>query len=226
MTSVHLSQLALDSRSPAVLNDLGSPSEMHKTLWRGFPNADAGGPGRVIFRVDLPEPSTPHGPVVLVQSEQQPDWSALPCGYLAEPARSKPLSYDGLVSTGETLRFRLLANPTKKVRVEGKKNGNRYGLLKEADQIAWLVRKGEAGGFAVDFGSLLVTPLGMLPSRPARPMRSVQSAMKGQPTWLAVRYTGLLRVTDAKALAATLTAGIGSAKAFGFGLLSVAPVGY
>ena len=226
MTAVHLSQLSLNARSQEVLNDLGSPSEMHKTLWRAFPDADAGGPGRVIFRVDLPEPSTPHGAIVLVQSERQPEWSALPSGYLSEPAQSKPISYDGLVSIGETLRFRLLANPTKKVRVEGKKNGSRHGLLKEADQIAWLVRKGEAGGFAVDVSSLLVTPLGMLPALPTRPMRSVKSATKGQPTWLAVRYTGLLRVTDAEALASTLTAGIGSAKAFGFGLLSVAPVGY
>ena len=43
-------------------------------------------------------------------------------------------------------------------------------------------------------------------------------------THLAVRFDGFLRVTDAGAFRETLTRGIGSGKAYGFGLLSVAPV--
>ena len=38
------------------------------------------------------------------------------------------------------------------------------------------------------------------------------------------RFDGILEVTDPAAFAATIAAGIGPAKAFGFGLLSVAPV--
>ena len=38
-------------------------------------------------------------------------------------------------------------------------------------------------------------------------------------------YEGLLSVRDPQALIAALTAGIGSGKAFGFGLLSLAPAG-
>ena len=37
-------------------------------------------------------------------------------------------------------------------------------------------------------------------------------------------YEGILEVTDAEAFAKTLAAGIGPAKAYGFGLLSVAPI--
>jgi hypothetical protein len=43
-------------------------------------------------------------------------------------------------------------------------------------------------------------------------------------THLAVLFEGLLRVTDKDAFLETLTHGIGPAKAFGFGLLSVAAV--
>jgi len=42
-------------------------------------------------------------------------------------------------------------------------------------------------------------------------------------THVAVVFEGLLRVTDANAFQETLIHGIGSAKAFGFGLVSVAP---
>lgn len=42
-------------------------------------------------------------------------------------------------------------------------------------------------------------------------------------THLAVRFDGLLRITDANAFRETLACGIGPGKAFGFGLLSVAP---
>ena len=43
-------------------------------------------------------------------------------------------------------------------------------------------------------------------------------------THLAVRFDGLLRVTDAGDFRETLICGIGPGKAYGFGLLSIAPV--
>jgi hypothetical protein len=42
---------------------------------------------------------------------------------------------------------------------------------------------------------------------------------------LAVRFDGVLAVTDVVQFAATLEAGIGSGKGLGFGLLSLAPCG-
>jgi CRISPR system Cascade subunit CasE len=44
-----LSRLILDSRDPQDRRDLARPYEMHRTLWRAFPDDD---PGRVLFRVD------------------------------------------------------------------------------------------------------------------------------------------------------------------------------
>jgi CRISPR system Cascade subunit CasE len=43
-------------------------------------------------------------------------------------------------------------------------------------------------------------------------------------THFAVVFDGLLRVTDTGAFTETLVHGLGSAKAFGFGLLSIAPI--
>lgn len=39
---------------------------------------------------------------------------------------------------GQMLSFRLLANPTKKLKADGRKNGIRVGLVTEEERLAWL----------------------------------------------------------------------------------------
>src|ERR1019366_6177883 len=78
-----LSRLVLNSHDPQVRCDLARPYEMHRTLWRAFPDGD---PGRVLFRVDTDRTGAP--PVILVQSDFRPDWQRLaerPSRYLLAP---------------------------------------------------------------------------------------------------------------------------------------------
>jgi CRISPR system Cascade subunit CasE len=207
---MYLSKLELNSGAGcrALLRDLASPYEMHRTILRAFPSADAGGPGRVLFRV---EPTRPGDPVVLVQSDKPPDWSALAGipGYLStppEPAKELVLA----LRPGQRLCFRLRANPTVK------REGKRLGLLDAAAQQQWLLRKGSAGGFRpVDF---VTCRAGRRVSPPAG------AAHLRQQTHFSVDFEGILEVTDPQCFTQTIAAGIGSAKAFGFGMLSVAPV--
>jgi CRISPR system Cascade subunit CasE len=206
---MHLSKLILNP-SPAarqVLRDLASPYEMHRTILRAFPSHDDGGPGRVLFRLEPPTPDQP--PVVLVQSDKPPKWDALDAlpGYLLS---AEVKQFDPGLPTGRKLRFRLRANPTVK------RDGKRHGLLDDQAQFAWLIRKGQASGFhPMDF---TVRRSGNLTSR-----RSSDDGPSRQ-THLAVDYEGILEVTDAEAFTKALAAGIGPAKAFGFGLLSIAPI--
>ena len=206
---MYLSKLTL-SPSPGckqLLRDLSSPYEMHRTIMRAFPSREDGGPGRVLFRVEPTRPGS--SPVVLVQSEKQPDWSHVDAiaGYLARPAEAKPL--DLVFREGQQLRFRLRANVTTK------RDGKRHGLFREEDQRAWLHRKGESGGFE---------PAGFVLQRAQRAVsRPVPPAKPKSQTHLGVDFEGVLRVTDSEKLLDVLTAGIGPAKAYGFGLLSVAP---
>jgi CRISPR system Cascade subunit CasE len=203
---MYLSKLSLNPQpnARAVQRDLASPYELHRTIMRAFPGQDAGGPGRVLFRLETTRAGEP--PVVLVQSEKQPDWSPLrqQSGYLWEPPKSKELALQ--FRPGQRLRFRLRANPTVKRWAEGK----RHGLLREEDQRNWLVRKAARCGFR-------------LPDFVVRSSRRVVSGSgKNSPTHLAVDYEGILEVTDPAAFLEALAAGIGPAKGFGFGLLSVA----
>lgn len=202
-----LSKLTLLPRSRQVLRDIASPYDLHRTIMRGFPSRDAGGPGRVLHRLEPARDGQP--PVVLVQSDKAPDWSALEAldGYLLDVA-VKP--YQPALRPGQKLQFRLRANPT--VRREGK----RHGLLRPEDQLQWFHRKALQGGFQ---------PLGVTLCRQERLVsrKKDHAGQMIQPVHLGVDFQGTLQVTDAQLFAAALAGGVGAAKGYGFGLLSVAP---
>lgn len=200
---MYLSRLVPNPRSSAVRRDLADPYDMHRTLLRAFTDME-----RILWRVDR----LANRPVVLVQTGVEPNWDALReqyPDYLLRAAEMK--TYEPSVSTGQVLRFRLRANPTVK-----KEGGKRVGVGGEEGQADWLCRrKAERGGFQVDQGSLLITYEGLVMAHrdEANPM-----------AFASVRFDGVLTVTDAGLMISAIERGIGSAKAFGFGLLSVARI--
>jgi CRISPR system Cascade subunit CasE len=196
-------------------------------------------PTLVLFRVDPDR--TGARTVILVQSDFRPQWQRLEergTHYLLVPPELK--EFQPSFTRGQRLRFRLRANPTKKVfslskaerlagtgGVEGKtKNGRRLALLREEEQIAWLLQKGKHGGFRI--------PGEWLPREDGRkvpnfrvdliPEGWVRCGKDGYSDgrFFAVRFEGVLEVTDPEQLRQSVADGIGSAKGFGFGLLSLA----
>lgn len=203
---MHLSRLTFNPRSRQARRDLAHPYELHRSLLQAFPGADQGGPGRILWRLETDRESGREGVSVLVQSHHRPCWEPLAArpGYLLCAPESKPLQLH--IHPGQRLRFRLRANPTVK------RDGKRLGLRQGEEQRAWLQRKADAGGFSIDGVRLVDEGL----------VRMRKGAGGTTMTLCAVRFDGLLVVTEANAFRDTLAAGIGSAKAFGFGLLSVA----
>jgi CRISPR system Cascade subunit CasE len=204
---MYLTQLLLNPRCRSVRKDLSDPYDLHRTILRAFPDAKDGGPGRVLYRVELPrgEPRF----VVLVQSDVVPDWSRLEVDsdYLLRPPAIKP--FDPAFAAGQRLAFRVRANPTVK------RDGKRRPLLDEDQQRAWLDRKGAEAGFHVVRAE--VSPEGA--SCGHKPAEGSTLVL----THHAVRFDGVLAVTEPQQLRQALRSGIGSAKGFGFGLLSLAP---
>lgn len=235
-----LSRLMLDTRHRTVQRDLGNVHQLHRTVLRAFPQAPEGVQARehfgLLYRVE-PVDHTPGLIRLLVQSNTQPDWSTLPARYLGpapdergNPAiRSVEVEYTR-IHNGDHLIFRLRANPTKRLsnRTPGREDtllGKRVALLREDDQLEWLARKGEQHGFR-----LLTTNID--PTVPSVQV-SVQAAERGRRpdpqrerphplTFGAVLFNGHLEVTNADQFRSALADGIGSGKAFGFGLLSIA----
>jgi CRISPR system Cascade subunit CasE len=209
-----------------------------------------------LFRID---PQPVGNAVILVLSAIKPDWDYAfhnADHFLAAPPQTK--EYNPSFTVGQRFKFRLTANPTKKISTipkqrwiamsqeeqdevktrHGKRvpvpssreiNEWRAGHPEEDPRIfihekliEWLSRwrpmKGGRpadSGFAIDPKSTLVQPGYVYMNKEG----------KGQGKRLRLaRYNGSLTVTDPDAFIQTLISGIGPAKAFGFGLLSIAPM--
>lgn len=202
---MHLTRLRLDLRSAQARRDLSDAYQMHRTLTRAFAADASSHPERFLWRL---EASATDGsqPVVLVQSASSANWLALKAlpNYLKGEPETKTYAPERLVQADADYRFRLLANPTVT------RNEKRYGLAGEDEQLAWLSRQGNRHGFEVR--AALVTSSDMARMRKAESRVQVQRAC----------FEGVLRVTDSASLLQAIESGIGPAKAFGCGLLSLA----
>ncbi len=173
-----------------------------------------GAEGGFLFRI---EPQGQGRAVVLVQSAVEPDWeyAFLNARHLLA-ASPQVKVFAPQLEAGERLRFRLRANPTRKLSRgrTGKPTGLRVGLYTLEEQLVWLERKAEAGGFRLITCEVIAEGQ-VMASKPHTPQDSRMRL-------LSVLYDGTLEVGDPEILTTTLQAGLGSGKAFGFGLLSVA----
>lgn len=238
---MYLSKLTLNTRDRTVRRDLADCHAMHRMLLHAFgalPEGmtEARAHFGLLYRV---EPGRGQTAVLLAQSDALPTWTNLDrWSGACEATTPKPLDplYAGIMA-GQTLVFRLRANPTRKVETKSaadgtKCNGRRKIIATEDAQIEWLHRKGKMGdgGGQCGFDLLTVrTNPGVTDVRTVVGDR-VHGAWRGNdpknPWGLvfgSVIFEGRLRVTDADAFRAALRGGIGSGKAYGFGLLSVAP---
>jgi len=183
------------------------------------PRADKNG---FLFRID---PIPGGSPLITVQSACPPDWDyAFHNAQYLLRAKPQPMPYNPRFEPHQRLRFRLRANPTRRARkssrhpsghpVEPKWIGKRIPVLPDALQD-WLARRGTEGSFQV------AALTSVLPGY-------VYFNKTGQPgggqRLFSVLFEGVLELTDPEAFVNTLQTGIGPGKAYGFGLLSVAPV--
>ncbi len=212
-----LSKLNLDINCSQVKKDLANPYSMHRTILRAFPTPLPEGE-RVLFRI---ENIVDWGiPFVLVQSQTQSDWTKIekqyPAYFLEAP---KVKSLQSLqIKNGGLLRFRLRANPTKRVLYESTQHSQRISLFSEENRKQWLLRKSQTSGFSINPETLIIT------DAPYRTISIAKEDKTYKATINMVDYQGILQVTDLDALLTSLRQGIGPAKGLGCGLLSVARI--
>jgi CRISPR system Cascade subunit CasE len=175
----------------------------HQALWQAFPGMEA---RNFLYRVE------PHedGFLLYLLSEQEPEhlaWGR----WETKPVR------DGFLDSTH-YRFQLCANPTRRYVKDGQGNrfekSKRFVVADPAELKKWLLHKAEQGGFAVEEASLQISPPINQPF--------YKNGKKGNHR--RVEFRGLLKVTDRDQFKETFKKGIGSAKAFGFGLLVLQPI--
>jgi len=206
---LHLTQILVSYEDAVRLLRVRDTYDWHQRIWQAFGGRD-GQPRDFLIRVDRKEEAFR----VLILSHsppQKPDWCPTDCF----GTKSVPDDY----FSRPRYRFSLLANPTKKIRSnqEGArtKNGRRVPLTQREELITWLSRKAELGGFVIQMDSLRTIPRGR---------EFFHKDHRSHGTHTAVEFQGELVVTNPSQFRSTVAAGIGSAKAFGFGLLIIAPI--
>jgi CRISPR system Cascade subunit CasE len=222
---MHLSRLILNSHHHQVRRDLANLYDLHRTLMSAFPD-DLPEKERILFRIDA-DPRT-NVSTVLIQSHTAPNWTILQdrADYILPESQCPPRisanpvvkTFDLAITVSQTLAFRLRANPTVKHRRErddGKLRPVRDPLYREQDQRDWLARKGEQDGFRL----LRVTVIQEGNQLAWKPR---SGGGKRKLTHFAVRFDGVLQVTDPELLWSAVRRGVGPGKGLGFGLLSLA----
>lgn len=186
--------------------------QLHQALWSFFPGHENDNRG-FLFRVEHQQKGT--GTQILMQSMQKPDEN------INSPQLLAQRNYDINPCVGQRLRFRLRANPIKTIKDERKGIVTRKGktftrtvrvpLLNEEEQKDWLERKFQNW---TRLETLLIQPEPVLYFRKHKD----NCCGKIQP----VLFDGVMTIVDVQGFLEQLQKGIGPAKAFGCGLLSIA----
>ncbi len=221
-----------------------SPQAMHATVMGSHPTGVATDSTRVLWRLDR---ARNHELELFVVSPSEPDFTGL-----VEQAGWPTLAtwdttdYDRLLrrlTIGQRWQFRLTANPVRSRAVEGGRGRVTPNLSTDA-AVSWLQEKfgTAAAGMAPEVGWLLqrARPWGFdIPVKASGSpevtvtqrdiaqftRRTLEGARPSRDRVAITRtdFTGVLEVTDPALLKQALSQGMGRAKAYGCGLMTLAP---
>ncbi|GAA3592586.1 type I-E CRISPR-associated protein Cas6/Cse3/CasE [Klugiella xanthotipulae] len=208
---------------------LASPQAMHAAVLAGFPHPEATEAGRVLWRIDAED----HAVYLYIVSPGRPDLT-----HLVEQAgwpttetwtTQSYLPVLDRVQPGQRWAFRLTANPIRVLPpAPGEKRGKRMGHVTPLHQQEWLLQKSESNGFQLTtrvetdaLGATRTAVDGLLVGNQLTRRFDRESSSV---TLKTVTFDGVCEVTDRDRFVHALTRGIGPAKGYGCGLLTIAPV--
>ncbi|MER6738436.1 type I-E CRISPR-associated protein Cas6/Cse3/CasE [Streptomyces puniciscabiei] len=233
---MYLTRFRLNTARSGARRLLSSPQAMHAAVMSSFPHAlpTAEQAPRVLWRIDR---NASAEVLLFVVSPDRPDLTHLveQAGWPAAAASGTPgwqtYAYTPFLERlekGTTWNFRLTANPVHHARTRDGEPTKRTAHLTARHQLQWLLARQDAAGFHVlakpedrrrtehgDEHQLIV-----------RDQRNLDFGKRGAPgrvTLTTVTYDGRLQVTEPDALRRVLTSGLGKAKAYGCGLMTLAP---
>ncbi|WP_329309624.1 type I-E CRISPR-associated protein Cas6/Cse3/CasE [Streptomyces sp. NBC_01262] len=194
--------------------DLADRPGMHKTLMRLLTDPTGPNPrktGGLLFRLEAGL-----DPVLLVQTADLPDLTALPAGYGTADTRDLTPLLTALTH-GLPVRYRITAAPTAYRAspphpATGRRPRGTITSLQGPDALTWWQRRAAAAGLQLA-GQIEATP------------RPFPSPKRPAPFYRLTQFDGTATVTDPAALTTALHEGIGKGKAYGAGLLTLASAG-
>ena len=140
-----------------------------------------------------------------MQSQIEPDLQALPTGFAAKQTRSLD-GHLAALANGQVVHYRVVLNPVAKSRTKG----NSQRVIPASERAGWAAKRLAAIGL-----DLLASP-----SLSGLPARHITRAGQRIPIY-AIQVDGIGRVANVDLLSVALRNGVGPAKAWGCGLLTV-----
>ncbi|GAB2456912.1 type I-E CRISPR-associated protein Cas6/Cse3/CasE [Nocardioides hungaricus] len=220
LTRMHLNPARRGTRSL-----VASPQRLHAAVLSGFaPDVPIQSEqGRVLWRLDEGATSL----TLYIASPARPDLTHVveQAGWPTSPDPWQTLSLDPLrdrLAPGQRWAFRLTANPVRSASQPDGDRGKRYGHVTVAQQVEWLASRSSSWGF--DVGQPATGVTADVTSR--RRLNFERRTDGGQRTVTisTATYDGLLTVVDPASLRQAMGHGLGRAKGYGCGLLTLAPV--
>ncbi|KAB7789966.1 type I-E CRISPR-associated protein Cas6/Cse3/CasE [Bifidobacterium leontopitheci] len=226
-----ISRVPLNMARVSAQQLVASPYRMHAAVESAFPpdGVRSSDDGRILWRLDAL--TQDHGVWLYVVSPDAPDFTHIieqagwPTHMEWESKDYSPLL--SRIAVGQQWQFRLLANPVRKALADKGRRprengegivGKIQGHVTATQQRDWLIARADAHGFEIlldDNGDPSVTVSQRHQERFGREGKTV--------TLTTAMFDGRLQVTDADLFRRTLCHGLGRAKGFGCGLMTVAP---
>lgn len=212
---MYLSRIALNVKRRDTMKALASPQLMHGAVENSF----VGERQRNLWRTDWLEDTC----YLLVLSEGEPDFTNL-VKHFGCPNSTKSWEtkdYEPLMTRlkiGDSWRFRLRANPIRssfKEKDEPSGRGKVFAHVTQEQQRQWLFMRAEKCGFKLRENEFDVVHTEW------RKFPKNQNG-KHHVTLRTATFEGLLVISNLESFKQTLVTGIGRAKAYGCGLLTIA----
>lgn len=228
---MYLTRFRLNTARVGARRLLASPQILHAAVMSSFadipPSASTDDGPRVLWRIDNNNRAETY---LYIVGPAEPDLTHL-VEQAGWPTTGRWETHDygpflSRLAKGDRWAFRLTANPVHSIRRTSDEPTKVTAHVGPAHQMQWLLKRQESAGFNV----LEKAPQQrLIPDRDTHQLtvhnrRQLSfSKGKGKPvTLVTVTYDGQLEVTDPDALRTTLTRGLGRAKAYGCGLMTLA----
>ncbi|MFJ2745824.1 type I-E CRISPR-associated protein Cas6/Cse3/CasE [Streptomyces sp. NPDC087440] len=222
--SAHLTRIQLNPTSHHTAHDLRDAHALHRTVLSLAPHNLGDTPRQaagILFRLE----QHPRGHTLLIQSRHPLHLNALPHGYATTTDERDLTPLLAWLQTGATLRYRIDAQPTRCTRPanpgrdnKGSLNRGRLTPLYDTDATTWWHERAQASGLNPHHDTTRTTAQPDIAGWKKNPTGK-RIRIRGNVT----RFEGTATITDPTTLTTALTTGIGRGRAFGTGLLSIAP---
>lgn len=234
---MYLTRFRFNTARREARNLLMRPQHLHAAVLHAFPEPERlqTDDARILWRLDQ---DARHSAVLYMSSPEEPDLTHL-VEQAGWPAREPAEGWDtrpygkllAALERGQEWAFRLTANPVHYVRPKPDLPKRRLAHVTVEQQLRWLLDRCERHGFSMPPKTDGSPNVSLQDRSWLRFQKSGDEGGAAAPTRSrrgvsirTVTYEGALTVEDPEALRHSLVRGIGKAKAYGCGMLTLAPL--